>query len=195
MLIFLAGLDIEGVRRLNHAVAALNLTLATSSSSSSATLPSPGGGSEAFSPSELHAMQLLLRQTALLWQRQLLRGLRLHRETLKLSHVLACICSKILAKGFCRRPDEAEEGEGEDEDDVAGTGMGEGQGKKDVSNEIEDEEQLTGTKGAKHTSHTNTLAFVPVRFFLFGAVFSLFAACDENLTISRVVMLSGLQQL
>jgi len=33
------------------------------------------------------------------------------------------------------------------EDDVEGTGMGEGEGKKDVSDQIEDEEQLLGLKG------------------------------------------------
>lgn len=32
-------------------------------------------------------------------------------------------------------------------EDVEGTGMGEGDGKKDVTDEIEDEEQLLGLKG------------------------------------------------
>lgn len=33
------------------------------------------------------------------------------------------------------------------DDDVEGTGMGEGEGKKDVTDQIEDEEQLLGLKG------------------------------------------------
>lgn len=33
------------------------------------------------------------------------------------------------------------------DDDVEGTGMGEGDGKKDVTDQIEDEEQLLGLKG------------------------------------------------
>lgn len=35
------------------------------------------------------------------------------------------------------------------DDDVEGTGMGEGEGKKDVTDQIEDEEQLLGLKGDK----------------------------------------------
>jgi midasin len=57
----------------------------------------------------------------------------------------------LLAKGLCS--DETKEsegggGEGERkfEDDVEGTGMGEGEGKKDVSDQIENEEQLLGLK-------------------------------------------------
>lgn len=47
-----------------------------------------------------------------------------------------------------------QEGEGGDgsgplQDDVEGTGMGEGSGKRDVGDEIEDEEQLLGLKGDK----------------------------------------------
>ncbi len=38
------------------------------------------------------------------------------------------------------------------QDDVAGTGMGEGQGNKDVSDEIDDEEQLLGNRGDKNVS-------------------------------------------
>jgi midasin len=61
----------------------------------------------------------------------------------------------LLAKGFCsdQTKDGGEgDGEGNDvskmtfEDDVEGTGMGEGEGKKDVSDQIENEEQLLGTK-------------------------------------------------
>lgn len=47
-------------------------------------------------------------------------------------------------RGFCGAPDSQEGGEGNGEftDDVEGTGMGEGQGKEDVSEQIEDEEQV-----------------------------------------------------
>jgi hypothetical protein len=61
----------------------------------------------------------------------------------------------LLAKGFCSdQTKDGGEGDGESndiskmvfEDDVEGTGMGEGEGKKDVSDQIENEEQLLGTK-------------------------------------------------
>ena len=63
----------------------------------------------------------------------------------------------LLANGFCKSEDDdetdscreggARRGNMHFEDDVEGTGMGEGEGKKDVSDQIEDEEQLLGLKG------------------------------------------------
>lgn len=56
-------------------------------------------------------------------------------------------CS-LFSEGFCRAEEEEVEGKGDGSlnFDTEGTGMGEGEGKKDVSHEIEDEEQLLGTK-------------------------------------------------
>jgi hypothetical protein len=72
----------------------------------------------------------------------------------KLLYVLLRVFRVLLAKGLCS--DETKEsegggGEGERrfEDDVEGTGMGEGDGKKDVSDQIENEEQLLGLKDDK----------------------------------------------
>jgi hypothetical protein len=69
----------------------------------------------------------------------------------KLLYVTLRVFRVLLAKGLCS--DETKEsegggGEGERkfEDDVEGTGMGEGEGKKDVSDQIENEEQLLGLK-------------------------------------------------
>ncbi len=47
--------------------------------------------------------------------------------------------------------------QGDLQDNQAGTGMGEGQGNKDVSDQIEDEEQLLGTR-----SECSVPAIVPV---------------------------------
>lgn len=75
-----------------------------------------------------------------------------HKSVTKLDYVLIRIFRNLYQHGFCR----AEEKEGGEsggdgktqfQDDVEGTGMGEGEGKKDVSDEIEDEEQLLGLKG------------------------------------------------
>jgi uncharacterized protein with von Willebrand factor type A (vWA) domain len=73
----------------------------------------------------------------------------------KLLYVCLRTFRVLLAKGFCsdQTKDGGEgDGDGNDvskmtfEDDVEGTGMGEGDGKKDVSDQIENEEQLLGTK-------------------------------------------------
>ena len=60
---------------------------------------------------------------------------------------------------YCRQNDENEDNkdgeEGEMQDNVQGTGMGEGEGKKDVSNEIEDEEQLLGNQNEQKDMKEN----------------------------------------
>jgi hypothetical protein len=81
----------------------------------------------------------------------------------KLLYVTVRIFRTLLSKGICSATVEDGEGEGSGdlsgmlfEDDVEGTGMGEGEGKKDVSDQIENEEQLLGLKddvpkdGGKH---------------------------------------------
>lgn len=75
-----------------------------------------------------------------------------HKSVAKLDFVLIRIFRNLFQHGFCRTEDkDGGEGGGDGkmqfQDDVDGTGMGEGEGKKDVSNEIEDEEQLLGLKG------------------------------------------------
>jgi hypothetical protein len=54
------------------------------------------------------------------------------------------IFSELLQKGFCIPPDEKEmEGEGATSfEDAENCGIGEGEGRKDVSNQIENEEQV-----------------------------------------------------
>jgi hypothetical protein len=73
----------------------------------------------------------------------------------KLLYVLLRIFRVLVSKGFCS-DDVSDGGEGDGsggagemkfEDDVDGTGMGEGEGKKDVTDELENEEQLLGLKG------------------------------------------------
>ena len=78
----------------------------------------------------------------------------LNKSTAKLHYVALRVCRTLLAKGFCSdETKEGAEGDGEGpscgkmEDDVEGTGMGEGDGKKDVSDELEDEEQILGLQG------------------------------------------------
>ncbi|GMF26510.1 unnamed protein product [Phytophthora lilii] len=77
-----------------------------------------------------------------------------HKSVMKLDFVLVRIFRNLFQHGFCRTDKENNDEEGDGsagnmqfQDDVEGTGMGEGEGKKDVSNEIEDEEQLLGLQG------------------------------------------------
>lgn len=72
-----------------------------------------------------------------------------HYAHSRAEHILLGMFITFLTKGYCC-PDEAEgdasaEGQSSFRDDVAGTGMGDAEGKKDVSEQIEDEEQLMGT--------------------------------------------------
>jgi MoxR-like ATPase len=71
----------------------------------------------------------------------------------KLLYICVRIFRTLLSKGICAATVEEGEGEGGGDlsnmlfqDDVDGTGMGEGEGKKDVSDQIENEEQLLGLK-------------------------------------------------
>ncbi|KAL6070950.1 Midasin [Balamuthia mandrillaris] len=79
------------------------------------------------------------------------RFMTLHHSLCRTLYVLSAMVLTLFTEGYCCPPS-SEEGEGEGgegqmkfEDDVAGTGMGDAQGKKDVSEQIEDEEQLMGT--------------------------------------------------
>jgi midasin len=78
-----------------------------------------------------------------------------YRQHTKLLYVLLRVFRVLIAKGFCA-DDVSDGGEGDGaggagnmkfEDDVEGTGMGEGEGKNDVTDQIENEEQLLGLKG------------------------------------------------
>jgi len=77
-----------------------------------------------------------------------------YKGTGKLLYVVLRVFRTLLAKGLCSDQTKEEDGDGAGgdagemrfEDDVEGTGMGEGDGRKDVSDQIENEEQLLGLK-------------------------------------------------
>lgn len=75
-----------------------------------------------------------------------------HKSVAKLDYVLIRIFRNLFQHGFCRTEEKdggesGGDGKMQFQDDVDGTGMGEGDGKKDVSDQIEDEEQLLGLQG------------------------------------------------
>ena len=86
----------------------------------------------------------LLHQYLNLSQNLLVNLLAAHRTTSKLLSVLLSIFTDLASKGFCVPP-EIEEGEGEgatEFEDIEGGGIGEGEGMKDVSDQIESEDQV-----------------------------------------------------
>ena len=94
-------------------------------------------------------------------QRHLSDQILFFRSVSKFEYVKLRLFRVLVAKGFCA--DDVEEGGDGDgdasnmnfEDDVEGTGMGEGDGKNDVTDEIENEEQLLGLKGDEDQKNTN----------------------------------------
>ncbi|KFK27090.1 hypothetical protein AALP_AA8G332700 [Arabis alpina] len=63
-----------------------------------------------------------------------------------ITHVLAIVLADLFAKGFGISKNDEDDGSKADKSkDEKGTGMGNGKGAKDVSDQIEDEEQLHGT--------------------------------------------------
>ncbi len=75
-----------------------------------------------------------------------------YKSYAKLTYILTRIFRTLVAKGYCS--DKSEESDSSDanadgttfEDDVEGTGMGEGVGMRDVTDQIENEEQILGLK-------------------------------------------------
>ncbi|KNE73435.1 hypothetical protein AMAG_20784, partial [Allomyces macrogynus ATCC 38327] len=76
----------------------------------------------------------------------LFQALTHHRVLAKCAYVMCINLSKIIKAGFCVPSSEEEESadsaaQGGEFQEVNGTGIGQGSGEKDVSDEIEDEEQ------------------------------------------------------
>lgn len=69
----------------------------------------------------------------------------LQKTVSKLGYILSNLFSALYSDGFCLTKEEEGEGGGSKFEDADGTGMGEGEGKKDVSDQIEEEDQLLGS--------------------------------------------------
>ena len=112
----------------------------TGSASSSPVQPSSIG----FCTQLLASSIPFLHQYLNLSQNLLVNLLAVHRATSKLLSVLLSIFTDLASKGFCLPP-EMEEGEGDgatEFEDIEGGGIGEGEGMKDVSDQIENEDQV-----------------------------------------------------
>ncbi|GBC28203.2 uncharacterized protein OCT59_003902 [Rhizophagus irregularis] len=70
-----------------------------------------------------------------------------HKSLCKLTYVLCNSFTTVFMKGYCMPQMESGDDEiGDIEENAQGTGIGEGEGTKDVSEEIEDEEQVLGNQ-------------------------------------------------
>ncbi|KAI8339482.1 hypothetical protein BC941DRAFT_349381, partial [Chlamydoabsidia padenii] len=69
-----------------------------------------------------------------------------HKSLVKMTYCLINSFTIIISKGFCMPEGASDEEEGDADGMTNGTGMGEGEGNKDVSEQIEDEEQVLGTQ-------------------------------------------------
>ncbi|KAI9206668.1 uncharacterized protein BJ171DRAFT_496553 [Polychytrium aggregatum] len=69
-----------------------------------------------------------------------------HKSINKLAYILCNTFALLLKNGFCVPQASDDSAEGETEDNVDGTGIGEGEGNKDVSDQIDNPEQVEGTQ-------------------------------------------------
>lgn len=94
----------------------------------------------------------LLQSTLVAANQSFATSVTIFQAMAKNAYIFARATASILKNGFGAPPREDGDGDDEGDDDMDGkefdgTGMGEGQGSKDVSDQIEDEEQLLGLKG------------------------------------------------
>ncbi|XP_064629159.1 midasin-like [Lineus longissimus] len=98
--------------------------------------------------SKLMTIVPFLSQYTKLVQFYLTQQVATHRATCKMLSVLLGIFSELAQKGFCLPAEFSDEigGEGSTKfEDIEGGGLGEGEGQKDVSDQIENEDQLEDT--------------------------------------------------
>lgn len=87
----------------------------------------------------------ILEQTVLFVQYFITQKVAVHRVSCKMLSILLKIFSDLATKGFCKPSDlDMDEGEGEGGPGkmTGGTGLGDGEGQKDVSERIENQDQL-----------------------------------------------------
>jgi midasin (ATPase involved in ribosome maturation) len=99
----------------------------------------------------LQQLYPFVQQYLMVAQHTLGRMIMHHKSMSKLTYCLVNSFSIIITKGFCM-PEGMDDGEEGDADGtMTGTGVGEGQGDKDVSEQIEDEEQVLGTQNEERS--------------------------------------------
>lgn len=115
--------------------------------------------------SSLSTLQALLPsivQVQLISRQYLVNYILTHKAVVKFNYIIIRVFRNLLEHGFCRGQEEDGEDENEQDGETQagkefdGTGMGQGEGKKDVSDQIEDEEQLLGLRDDPVTNETES---------------------------------------
>ncbi|MEW5303413.1 MAG: hypothetical protein WDW36_006109 [Sanguina aurantia] len=140
-----AGAVAATATALLHRLASLSATpsrVAGTGEGVAAVLPSRG---------TLSMLASMLRLSAAALQQRALRAVALHKATVKLALVCAAVASTLVEEGFCM-PESGKEVEGGDGNgefqEAEGTGLGEGEGVKDISDKLDNEDQLLGAEQA-----------------------------------------------
>ena len=98
----------------------------------------------------LHSLVPALQQCTLVAQRTITSALAFLRSSTKLDYVLLSSFNTLLTHGFCGKDTEQDKQDsGMTDEGVEGTGMGEGEGEKDVSDQLQEEQQLEGLREEK----------------------------------------------
>jgi midasin len=146
--------DVLKPARLSGLAASVRTLLSLIAQASNASHASPDSAAAAAAAMVPQAAGLLQLLQLLLGglQRSACQLLLLHKSLAKLSYVCSSIFCSLVCEGYCMpegQEGEAQEGTGEGQlqwQDAGGTGMGEGTGKKDVSDQIQNEDQLLGAQ-------------------------------------------------
>ncbi|TAQ87529.1 hypothetical protein B7494_g4151 [Chlorociboria aeruginascens] len=97
----------------------------------------------------------ILQQYTNILQKAITRYGELHRASCKTSYILSKTFIQIATQGFCTPSEKSDAQDGQTEKLEGGTGLGDGEGAEDISNDIQDDEDLddlaqepnTGEKG------------------------------------------------
>ncbi|SJX65482.1 related to MDN1-Huge dynein-related AAA-type ATPase (midasin) [Sporisorium reilianum f. sp. reilianum] len=94
---------------------------------------------------QLAGVYPFLHEYAELLRAHLLASAHFSRSLLKLDHTLCHLLTALASKGFCKPPEEQQDdgGEGEDGEQLeGGTGLGDGSGAKDITDQMEDDDEI-----------------------------------------------------
>ncbi|KAG2499138.1 hypothetical protein HYH03_002721 [Edaphochlamys debaryana] len=140
-----AGLKLPRASDLNAAAAALLRRLAEAPDGAAGSAAARRQAAAAL----LRGAVPMLRLAAEALRLKALQLLALHRSTAKLSYVCTAVLATLMEEGYCV-PEEGKEtqaGDGPGEfKEAEGTGLGDGQGAKDISDQLENQDQLLGAQ-------------------------------------------------
>ncbi|GLI68780.1 hypothetical protein VaNZ11_013272, partial [Volvox africanus] len=134
-----AALKLPRAKEMGSACAAVLRQLAAQPTSSVAAAPGL----------LLRSVAPMLRMAAVALRLRALQLLAMHRSTAKLAYICTAVLATLVEEGYCM-PAEGKEVEGGDGPgefkEAEGTGLGDGTGAKDISDQLENQDQLLGAQ-------------------------------------------------